>query len=72
MSKFLDYSQVVTPDQLDRALRAAGCDAVAHYLSGNFALRIEIRIPCRIVVVLKLLADAPVAHAHHVARRKVH
>src|SRR3981081_1983793 len=41
MSKFLDYSQVVTPDQLDRALRAAGCDAVAHYLSGNFALRIE-------------------------------
>jgi hypothetical protein len=41
MSKFLDYSQVVTPDQLDGALRAASCDAVAHYLSGDFALRIE-------------------------------
>ena len=41
--KLADYSQVVTADQLDKALRAGGFDGVFHYLAGTpgFALRIE-------------------------------
>ena len=38
-----DYSQRVTADQLDAALRAGGFDGVSHYMAGTlgFALRIE-------------------------------
>lgn len=41
--KLADYSQRVTVDQLDAALRAGGFDGVFHYLAGTdgFALRIE-------------------------------
>jgi len=39
--KFADYSQVVTADQLDAALRAGAFEAVCHYLGGDFALRVE-------------------------------
>lgn len=43
MSKLADYSQTVTVDQLDAALRAGGFEGVFHYLAGTpgFALRIE-------------------------------
>lgn len=39
--RLADYSQVVTPDQLDFALRAGGFDGVWHYTSGLFARRRE-------------------------------
>jgi hypothetical protein len=41
--KLADYSQAVTVDQLDAALRAGGFEGVFHYLAGTpgFALRIE-------------------------------
>jgi len=39
--KLADYSQVVTVDQLDAALRAGGFEGVFHYTSGSFALRLE-------------------------------
>jgi hypothetical protein len=41
--KLADYSQEVTVDQLDGALRAGGVEGVFHYLAGThgFALRIE-------------------------------
>lgn len=41
--KIADYSAAVTVDQLDRALRAGGFEAVFHYTSGSFARRIETR-----------------------------
>lgn len=43
MSKLADYSQTVTVDQLDAALRAGAFEGVFHYLAGTpgFALRIE-------------------------------
>lgn len=41
MMKIADYSTRVSVDQLDRALRAGGFDGVFHYLSGNFARRLE-------------------------------
>lgn len=37
-----DYSQAVTADQLDAALRAVGAQAVMHYLGGDFARRLEL------------------------------
>lgn len=39
--KLADYSQAVTADELDAALRAGQFDGVWHYTSGSFALRIE-------------------------------
>lgn len=39
--KLADYSDRVTADQLDTALRLGGFEGVFHYLSGNNALRIE-------------------------------
>lgn len=41
MGRIADYSQVVTVEQLDGALRAGGFDAVCHYLGDDFALREE-------------------------------
>ncbi len=41
MGRLADYSDRVTVEQLDGALRAAGCDGVWHYLCGDFARRLE-------------------------------
>ena len=40
--KLADYSQVVTADQLDVALRAGGFEGVFHYTSGSLARRLEL------------------------------